>query len=125
MRDAFAWRFTRKAQSKAFAMDHFVRRRGGMTAAQQAGALKALDGRRTPQLRPQFEAVLCARKPREGVFVDNWLASITGCPPGRADRPAPEPDGPRPGDRYDGGEESQGPFHRPADPLRAQPRPGA
>ncbi len=78
VRDAFAWRFTRKAQFKAFTMDHFVRRRADVTDDQKAHALKALDGRRTPQLRPQFEAILCAQKPREGTFVDNWLAYGTG-----------------------------------------------
>ena len=78
VRDAFAWRFTKKAQFKAFTMDHFVRRRTDMTAEQKAAALATLDGRRTPQLRPQFEAILCAQKPREGTFVDNWLAHRTG-----------------------------------------------
>ncbi len=78
VRDAFAWRFTKKAQFKAFTMDHFVRRRSDMTADEKAAAIKALDGRRTPQLRPQFEAILCAQKPREGTFVDNWLKHGTG-----------------------------------------------
>lgn len=78
IRDAFAWRFTKRAQFKAFTMDHFVKRRKDMTAAQKVDALKSLDGRRTPQLRPQFEAILCAQKPREGTFVDNWLAHETG-----------------------------------------------
>ncbi len=78
VRDAFAWHFTKKAQFKAFTMDHFVKRRADMTAAQKADALKSLDGRRTPQLRPQFEAILFAQKPREGTFVDNWLAHETG-----------------------------------------------
>ncbi|MCY3878846.1 MAG: site-specific DNA-methyltransferase [Rhodobacteraceae bacterium] len=78
IRDAFAWHFTGKAQFKAFTMNHFVRRRGDMSSAQKAAALKRLDGRRTPQLRPQFEMILCAQKPREGTFVDNWLAHGTG-----------------------------------------------
>ncbi len=78
VRDAFAWRFTKKAQFKAFTMEHFVKRRGDMTPEEKAEALKTLDGRRTPQLRPQFEAILCAQKPREGTFVDNWLAHRTG-----------------------------------------------
>ena len=78
IRDAFAWRFTKKAQFKAFTMDHFVKRRGDMTPKEKTEALKMLDGRRTPQLRPQFEAILCAQKPREGTFVDNWLAHRTG-----------------------------------------------
>ena len=78
IRDAFAWRFTKRAQFKAFTMDHFIRRRRDMTEAEKADAIRALGGRRTPQLRPQFEAILCAQKPREGTFVDNWLAHGTG-----------------------------------------------
>ena len=59
-------------------MDHFVRRRKDMDAAAKMDTIAHLDGRRTPQLRPQFEAILCAQKPRDGTFVDNWLAHKTG-----------------------------------------------
>ena len=78
LRDIYAWRYRGKAQFKAFTMDHFVRRRADMTENQKQDALKRLAGRRTPQLRPQFEAILCAQRPREGTFVDNWLAYETG-----------------------------------------------
>lgn len=78
VRDAFAWRFTKKAQFKAFTMDHFVRRRKDMSAETKMDTIASLGGRRTPQLRPQFEAILCAQKPREGTFVDNWIAHETG-----------------------------------------------
>ncbi len=78
IRDAFAWRFTKRAQFKAFTMDHFVKRRHDMDDDEKADAIRLLDGRKTPQLRPQFESILCAQKPREGTFVDNWLAHGTG-----------------------------------------------
>ena len=78
IRDILAWRYTGKAQFKAFTMDHFVRKRADMTENEKAEAIRRLDGRRTPQLRPQFEAILCAQKPREGTFVDNWLTHETG-----------------------------------------------
>ena len=78
VRDVLAWRFTAKAQFKAFTMDHFVKRRADMTEVEKAEALRRLGKRRTPQLRPQFEAVILAQKPREGTFVDNWLAHETG-----------------------------------------------
>ena len=78
IRDLFAWRYRGKAQFKAFTMDHFVKRRTDLTGAEKAEAIRRIDGRRTPQLRPQFEAILCAQKPREGTFVDNWLAHETG-----------------------------------------------
>lgn len=78
IRDILAWRYTGKAQFKAFTMDHFVARRTDMTEAEKADAIRRLDGRRTPQLRPQFESIICAQRPREGTFVDNWLAHETG-----------------------------------------------
>ena len=79
VRDVLAWRFTAKAQFKAFTMDHFVKRRADMTEGEKDEAIRRLGGRRTPQLRPQFEAVILAQKPREGkTFVDNWLAHETG-----------------------------------------------
>lgn len=78
IRDAYAWRYTRRAQFKAFTVDHFVRKRKDMTASEKMHAIRQLDGRRTPQLRPQFEPIVCAQKPREGTFVDNWLKHRTG-----------------------------------------------
>ena len=78
IRDILAWRYTGKAQFKAFTMDHFVRRRTDMSMTKKAKAIRRLAGRRTPQLRPQFEAILCAQKPRSGTFVDNWLTHETG-----------------------------------------------
>ena len=78
IRDLLAWRFKGKAQFKAFTMNHFIARRDDMTAADKDDAVRLLGGRRTPQLRPQFEAVVLAQKPREGTFVDNWLTHRTG-----------------------------------------------
>jgi len=78
IRDAYAWRYTKKAQYKAFTMDHFVRRRNDLTDAEKARVCRKMKKRRTPQLRPQFEPILCAQKPREGTFVDNWLMHETG-----------------------------------------------
>lgn len=78
IRDQYAWRFLERAQFKAFSLDHFVRKRPDMTTDEKACAIKYLDGRKTPQLRPQFESILCAQKPRDGTFVDNWMEHRTG-----------------------------------------------
>lgn len=77
IRDLYAWRFTRRAQFKAFAMDHFVDRMD-RPAPDREAVKRQLRGRKTPQLRPQFEAMILAQKPREGTFVENWLAHETG-----------------------------------------------
>ena len=78
VRDILAWHFRGKAQFKAFRMNHFVNRRDDMTDAEKKDVIYRLDGRRTPQLRPQYEAIVLAQKPREGTFVNNWLTYETG-----------------------------------------------
>ena len=77
IRDLYAWHFTRRAQFKAFSMTHFVNRMDKTEAEKEA--LKAkLGGRKTPQLRPQFETMILAQKPRIGTFVENWHVHETG-----------------------------------------------
>ena len=78
IRDQYAWHFTRRAQFKAFSLEHFVQRRQDISQAEKNKIRRNLDGRRTPQLRPQFESILCAQKPRDGTFIDNWLQHGTG-----------------------------------------------
>ena len=90
IRDLYAWRFTRRAQFKAFSMDHFVDRMD--CSADRKRVIKhALGGRKTPQLRPQFEAMILAQKPKSGTHVENWMAHQTGLidPTARLDGFAP------------------------------------
>lgn len=77
IRDLLAWHFTRRAQFKAFSMDHFVDRMD-IPAGKKESMKLSMKGRKTPQLRPQFEAIILAQKPREGTFVENWMAHETG-----------------------------------------------
>lgn len=77
IRDLLAWHYTQRAQSKAFSMNHFIDRMELSSADKQRRKLE-LRGRKTPQLRPQFEAMVLAQKPRVGTFVDNWLTYRTG-----------------------------------------------
>ena len=77
IRDIYAWRFTRRAQAKAFSQDHFVKKMD-LPKKQKEKIIKKLDGRKTPQLRPQYESIILAQKPREGTFVQNWLKHETG-----------------------------------------------
>jgi len=71
IRDLIAWHFTGKSQFKAFSQDHFVRRMT-LDERDQDALIASMGGRRTPQLRPQFEAIILAQKPRVGTFVENW-----------------------------------------------------
>ncbi|RKU28968.1 site-specific DNA-methyltransferase [Candidatus Poribacteria bacterium] len=77
IRDLYAWRFTKRAQFKAFTMDHFIDKMD-LTQEKKAEIKQSIKNRRTPQLRPQFEAIILAQKPKEGTHVDNWLQYETG-----------------------------------------------
>lgn len=78
VRDMLVWHYTKKAQAKAFTMTHFINKRQDLTAAEKADMIAAMGGRKTPQLRPQFEPILCAQKPRNGTFINNWMMHETG-----------------------------------------------
>ena len=77
IRDLYAWHFTQRAQFKAFSMDHFVDKMD-IPLSSKSEIKRKLNGRKTPQLRPQFEAIILAQKPRKGTFVNNWLMYETG-----------------------------------------------
>lgn len=77
IRDLYAWHYTQRAQFKAFSMNHFIDRMD-KTHTKKKQLKRELRGRKTPQLRPQFESMILAQKPREGTFVENWLAYHTG-----------------------------------------------
>jgi len=75
IRDMLAWRY--EGQAKAFTQDHFVRKRD-LPVDEKEKIIKALGGRKTPQLKPQMELIILAQSPREGTFVDNWMQHQTG-----------------------------------------------
>ncbi len=77
IRDMFAWHYTKRAQFKAFSMEHFIRKMD-MPEDERREIIRQLMNRKTPQLRPQFEAMMLAQKPKEGTFVDNWLKYKAG-----------------------------------------------
>ena len=77
IRDLLAWHFTKRSQFKAFTQDHFVEKKC-MSEKEKKRITKKLGGRRTPQLRPQFETMILAQKPKIGTFVDNWVEYETG-----------------------------------------------
>ena len=77
IRDLIAWHYTRRAQFKAFSQEHFVKKMD-LPNFEKRVIIGKLQGRKTPQLRPQFEAIMLAQKPKEGTFVDNWIKWETG-----------------------------------------------
>lgn len=77
IRDMYAWYYTKKAQMKAFKQDHFVYKMNISEERKQDIIIK-LRGRKTPQLKPQFESIILSQKPKKGTSVNNWLEYETG-----------------------------------------------
>ncbi|WP_462137271.1 DNA-methyltransferase [Candidatus Mycalebacterium sp.] len=79
IRDMLAWKY--EGQAKAFSQEHFVRKMKISNKRKQE-ILKEIAGKKTPQLKPQFEPIILAQKPRKGTFVENWISYQTGlmCP---------------------------------------------
>ena len=77
IRDQYIWHYTKKTQMKAFSMDHFIDKKN-ISDEEKKELKKKLMGRKTPQLRPQFESILLAQKPKEGTFINNWEKWETG-----------------------------------------------
>ena len=76
IRDMLAWRY--EGQPKAFKQEHFVRRKRDLPQHVKERMIRDLEGRKTPQLKPQMELIVLAQLPREGTFVDNWLNHRAG-----------------------------------------------
>ena len=77
IRDLYMWRFTKRAQFKAFSLNHFVAKLNKSDSEKQQ-ILASLDNRKTAQLRPEFEAIVCAQKPKQGTLIDNWMQYKVG-----------------------------------------------
>ncbi|MDD9797509.1 MAG: site-specific DNA-methyltransferase [Alphaproteobacteria bacterium] len=75
VRDMLAWKY--EGQAKAFSQEHFVRRMK-LPQSEKDRIMAEIAGKKTPQLKPQFEPIILAQKPREGTFVENWLIHQTG-----------------------------------------------
>ena len=77
IRDIYAWRFTKRAQMKAFSQNHFVDKMK-LSKSQKDNIKRNLCDRKTPQLRPQYESIIMAQNPKQGTFIENWLQYRAG-----------------------------------------------
>ena len=77
VRDMYAWHYRKAAQQKAFSLDHFVRKLK-ISKSGKEKLLKSLGKRKTAQLRPQFEPMVLAQKPKQGTMLENWEKWHTG-----------------------------------------------
>jgi len=46
--------------------------------SQKQRRIAALNGRKTPQLKPQMESIVLAQAPRDGTYANNWLEHRVG-----------------------------------------------
>ncbi|MDO8466970.1 MAG: site-specific DNA-methyltransferase [bacterium] len=76
IRDMLAWEHS-GGQGKAFTQNHFVNKMK-IDPDRKRSIIEEMGNRKTPQLRPKFEAILLAQKPKDGTFVDNWMKWKTG-----------------------------------------------
>ncbi len=75
IRDMLAWKY--EGQAKAFSQTHFVRKMK-ISEAEKNKIIKQIYNKKTPQLKPQFEPIILAQKPKDGTFINNWLKHKTG-----------------------------------------------
>ena len=71
IRDMLIWEHN-GGQGKAFKMDIRVMNSNSFSESEKLELIKSMDGRKTPQLRPKFEPIVVAQKPKSGTFFDNW-----------------------------------------------------
>ena len=76
IRDLLIWEHN-GGQGKAFSQNHFVNKME-ISAPEKKEIIDNMQNRKTPQLRPKFEPMVLAQKPKEGTFVQNWLKWKTG-----------------------------------------------
>ncbi len=76
IRDMLIWEHS-GGQGKAFTHNHFVQKMG-ISYVEKQKIIDKLRNRKTPQLRPKFEPIVLAQKPKDGTFVNNWLKWRTG-----------------------------------------------
>ena len=75
IRDLLAWRY--EGQAKAFSQEHFIRK-SRLPEQEKQRRIAALNGRKTPQLKPQMESIVLAQAPRDGTYANNWLEHRVG-----------------------------------------------
>lgn len=76
IRDMYAWLY-RQGQEKAFTLNHFVDKMN-ISERKKGSIIKSMRGRKTAQLRPQFEPIVVAQKPKDGTLLNNWMKWETG-----------------------------------------------
>jgi site-specific DNA-methyltransferase (adenine-specific) len=72
IRDMCIWEH-KGGQGKAFKFDSRVLKDSNLNADQKVSIITAMDGRKTPQIRPKHEPFVIAQKPIEGTFVQNFI----------------------------------------------------
>ena len=77
VRDQLIWNYG-AGQGKAQGMQNFIKKSKSIPAEDKEALISQMEGLKTPQLTPTFETMWLCQKPREGTFVENYLAHGVG-----------------------------------------------
>lgn len=76
VKDLYVWK--RHGQAKAFTHTHFIKKRENLSKKEKEKIIQNINGRKTPQLKPDAEMIIMAQAPYEGTLIDNWMKYKTG-----------------------------------------------
>ena len=77
IRDMIAWVSPANKKFKAFSLDYYIGLQQ-MADADKESLRASIGSRKSPQLRPQFQSIILAQRPKIGTHIQNWLAYETG-----------------------------------------------
>jgi len=77
IRDQLIWDYG-VGQGKAQGVQNFIRKSKSIPDEEKEALLTRMEGLKTPQLTPTFETMWLCQKPREGTFVENYMAHGVG-----------------------------------------------
>lgn len=77
IRDLWGWLYTQN-QVKAMSVNHFMEKRKDIKPEQKEALREILKVWKTPQIKSCIEPIVCAQKPPEGTFLDNWILHGVG-----------------------------------------------
>ena len=77
IRDLWGWIYTQN-QVKAMSVNHFLKKRDDISKKEKKILHDQFLIWKTPQIKSCIEPIICAQKPPEGTFLDNWRKHKVG-----------------------------------------------
>lgn len=77
IKDLWSWLYTQN-QAKAMSLHHFLEKREDISDSDRQQLQTDFLVWKTPQIKSCLEPIICAQKPPQGTFLDNWLQYRVG-----------------------------------------------